>query len=223
MIDFNGAETMRITSNGETLVTAPDGRRYINGIIQQPEQPTQEYNHYDRPLTTEDQMRIIRELIDNDRARDAQQRLEDAVAGRLAEANAPDRFMRKALREFEEKKAAFAAEIYSTDQIMERREARLELYRLCDAVTEESKKFYKESEDKEEKLTLGTDADHQARYKDWLKSNDGKITYKRTLLSIFYEEILAKIADERKKKKIFGLFLSRKEKERQEVYTRNRL
>ena len=62
MIDFNGAETMRITSNGETLVTAPDGRRYINGLLEQPEQPTQEYNHYDRPLTTEDQLRIIREL-----------------------------------------------------------------------------------------------------------------------------------------------------------------
>jgi hypothetical protein len=95
MIDFNGAETMRITSNGETIVTAPDGRRYINGIIQQPEQPTQEYNHYDRPLTTEDQMRIIRELIDDDRARalhisgaqEAQQRLEDAMAEQMAEAN----------------------------------------------------------------------------------------------------------------------------------------
>jgi hypothetical protein len=92
MIDFNGAETMRITSNGETLVTAPDGRRYINGIIQQPEPPTQEYNHYDRPLTTEDQLRIIRELAsemnDGDRiAADAQQRLDDAMASQLAEAN----------------------------------------------------------------------------------------------------------------------------------------
>ena len=92
MIDFNGAETMRITSNGETIVTAPDGRRYINGIMQQPEQPTQEYNHYDRSLTTEDQLRIIRELasgMDNsDRiAADAQQRLDDAMAEQLAEAN----------------------------------------------------------------------------------------------------------------------------------------
>jgi len=92
MIDFNGAETMRITSNGETLVTAPDGRRYINGIIQQPEQPSQQYNHYDRPLTTEDQVRIIRELAselnDGDRiAADAQQRLDDAMAEQLAEAN----------------------------------------------------------------------------------------------------------------------------------------
>ena len=92
MIDFNGAETMRITSNGETLVTAPDGRRYINGIIQQPEQPTQEYNYYDRPLTNEDQLRIIRELaseMDNsDRiAMDAQQRLDDTMAEQLAEAN----------------------------------------------------------------------------------------------------------------------------------------
>lgn len=92
MIDFNGAETMRITSNGETLVTAPDGRRYRNGLLEQPEQPSQQYNHYDRPLTTEDQVRIIRELaneMDNsDRiAADAQQRLDDAMAEQLAEAN----------------------------------------------------------------------------------------------------------------------------------------
>jgi hypothetical protein len=90
MIDFNGAETMRITSNGETLVTAPDGRRYINGIIQQPEQPTQEYNHFE--VRDEDTTRLIqaltRELNEGDRiAADAQQRLDDAMASQLAEAN----------------------------------------------------------------------------------------------------------------------------------------
>jgi hypothetical protein len=90
MIDFNGAETMRITSNGETLVTAPDGRRYINGIIQQPEPPTQEYNHFER--TDEDTTRLIQELTremnGGDRiAADAQQRLDDAMASQLAEAN----------------------------------------------------------------------------------------------------------------------------------------
>jgi hypothetical protein len=90
MIDFNGAETMRITSNGETLVTAPDGRRYINGIIQQPEQPTQQYNHFE--VRDEDTTRLIqaltRELNEGDRiAADAQQRLDDAMAEQLAEAN----------------------------------------------------------------------------------------------------------------------------------------
>jgi hypothetical protein len=79
MIDFNGAETMRITSNGETIVTAPDGRRYRNGLL---EQPTEE----DRRL---EQRRLMTQAINehDDRARDAQQRLEDAVAGRLAIAN----------------------------------------------------------------------------------------------------------------------------------------
>ena len=106
MIDFNGAETMRITSNGETLVTAPDGRRYINGIMQQPEQPTQEYRHFDE--ATEDQRRLMAELRfrDSDRqsltneqierqlfpnadriAADAQQRLDDEMGAQLAEAN----------------------------------------------------------------------------------------------------------------------------------------
>jgi len=107
MIDFNGAETMRITSNGETIVTAPDGRRYINGIMQQPEQPTQEYRHFDEG-PTEDQRRLMAELRfrDSDRqsltneqierqlfpnadriAADAQQRLDDEMGAQLAEAN----------------------------------------------------------------------------------------------------------------------------------------
>ena len=107
MIDFNGAETMRITSNGETIVTAPDGRRYINGIMQQPEQPTQEYRHFDEG-PTEDQRRLMAELRfrDSDRqsltneqierrlfpdadriAADAQQRLDDEIGAQLAEAN----------------------------------------------------------------------------------------------------------------------------------------
>jgi len=109
MIDFNGAETMRITSNGETLVTAPDGRRYINGIIQQPEQP-QQYNHFEeRPegvshtemiselarsingtnqsINEQVERRLFPELTDDDRAREAQQRLETKMASQLAEAN----------------------------------------------------------------------------------------------------------------------------------------
>ena len=100
MIDFNGAETMRITSNGETLVTAPDGRRYINGIIQQPEQPTQQYNHFEeRPegishtemigelarrinsgVNEQVERRLFPELTDDGRAREAQQRLNDRIA-----------------------------------------------------------------------------------------------------------------------------------------------
>ena len=79
MIDFNGAETMRITSNGETIITAPDGRRYRNGIL---EQPTEE----DRRL---EQRRLMTQAINehDDRAADAQQRLDDAMAEQLAEAN----------------------------------------------------------------------------------------------------------------------------------------
>jgi hypothetical protein len=85
-----GTETMRITSNGDTIVTAPDGRRYINGIVQQPEQPLQEYNHFER--RDEDTTRLIQELTremdGRDRiAADAQQRLDDEMGAQLAAAN----------------------------------------------------------------------------------------------------------------------------------------
>jgi hypothetical protein len=71
-----------------------DGDMVVNGNLRV-NGNVQEYNHYDRPLTTEDQMRIIRELIDDDRARalhisgaqEAQQRLDDAMAEQMAEAN----------------------------------------------------------------------------------------------------------------------------------------
>jgi hypothetical protein len=69
-----GVERARLTANGLEFT------------------PGRQYNHYDRPLTNEDQLRIIRELAselnDGDRiAADAQQRLDDAMAEQLAEAN----------------------------------------------------------------------------------------------------------------------------------------
>jgi hypothetical protein len=77
----DGVERARLTANGLEFT------------------PGRQYNHYDRPLTNEDQLRIIRELAselnDDDRARalhisgaqNAQQRLDDAMAEQLAEAN----------------------------------------------------------------------------------------------------------------------------------------
>jgi hypothetical protein len=70
----DGVERARLTANGLEFT------------------PGRQYNHYDRPLTNEDQLRIIRELAselnDGDRvATDAQQRLDDAMAEQLAEAN----------------------------------------------------------------------------------------------------------------------------------------
>jgi hypothetical protein len=58
-----GVERARLTSEGNLITFDTNGgQQYVNGLLEQPEQPTQEYNHYDRPLTTEDQLRIIREL-----------------------------------------------------------------------------------------------------------------------------------------------------------------
>jgi hypothetical protein len=70
----DGVERARLTANGLEFT------------------PGRQYNHYDRPLTNEDQLRIIRELAselnDGDRiAADAQQRLDDAMAEQLAVAN----------------------------------------------------------------------------------------------------------------------------------------
>ena len=85
-IEVNDGDVILRSDGVERARLTPNGLQFSGTTS------TQEYNHYDRPLTTEDQLRIIRELasgMDNsDRiAADAQQRLDDAVAEQLAEAN----------------------------------------------------------------------------------------------------------------------------------------
>lgn len=122
------------------------------------------------------------------------------------EAAAPDRHLKKALAEFEKKRDIFKDKLYTVNEIMDRRNDRLELYTYLDVAMNEANAFYEINEEKEIRLTVGTDADHRARYKDYLKTTDGKLAYKRTVITIFYENVLKEIEMNRKKRTIrFGV------------------
>lgn len=114
----------------------------------------------------------------------------------------PDRFMRQAWKDYEDAREAFRDEIFSLDQLNERRERRLQLYGLLDTARQLQMEYFAETEKKEELLTVGTDADHKARYKEWLKSRDGKVLQRRTMLQEFYKIVLEDANAERAKKKM---------------------
>lgn len=121
---------------------------------------------------------------------------EEAAMKRRIELKAPDRKMKLAWEAFEEKKLAFKLEVFTTDEVMERRDKRLKLYECLDEAIEISKAYWDEAEQKEIKLTVGTDADHLARYKDWMRSDEGFPIYTRTWLRYLFQKFL----DDEKKK-----------------------
>ena len=114
----------------------------------------------------------------------------------------PDRFMRQAWKDFEDAREVFHNEIFSTDQLTERRETRLRLYELLDTASRLQAEYFAETEKREEMLTLGTDADHKARYKEWLKTRDGKVLQRRSVLQEFYKIVLEDAKEDRAKKKM---------------------
>jgi hypothetical protein len=149
-----------------------------------------------------EQEKILAQAEEAERALEERERKIEEEKKRMI-STAPDRFMKKAWEVFEAKKVEFEKELFSIDQVMERREARLNLYKLLDNATEISSSYYVGAEENEVRLTIGTDADHVARYKDWLKSAEGKVAAKRTSLHIALTNLMAKIIDEKKKAKLF--------------------
>ncbi len=149
-----------------------------------------------------EQEKILAQAEEAERALEERERKIEEEKKRMI-STAPDRFMKKAWEVFEAKKVEFEKELFSIDQVMERREARLNLYKLLDNAVEISSSYYVGAEENEVRLTIGTDADHVARYKDWLKSAEGKVTAKRTSLHIALTSLMAKIIDEKKKAKLF--------------------
>ena len=149
-----------------------------------------------------EQEKILAQAEEAERAlQEREKKLEEEKKRMIS--TAPDRFMKKAWEVFERSKVEFENELYSVDQVMERREARLNLYKLLDNAIEIGSSYYLGAEENEVKLTIGTDADHVARYKDWLKSADGKVTARRTSLHIAVTNFMAKLNDEKKKAKLF--------------------
>ena len=122
-----------------------------------------------------------------------------------AEANAPDKEVKRLQSLIDSKKMIFRETIFTVDEIMNRHEMREEIYELYDKWREESKIFWELESEKDLQLSIGTDADHKERYDDWIKSPDSQLKLKRFMLvdviNQLEEKYVEKDSKTRKKKK----------------------
>jgi Ca2+-binding EF-hand superfamily protein len=122
-----------------------------------------------------------------------------------AEANAPDREMKRIEVILNDKKKLFRETIFTVDEIIKRHEMRAEIFELFDQWKGESKIFWEAESAKDLQLAIGTDADHKERFDDWMKSPDAKLKLKRYILKyvvdLLEEKYIDKDSKARKKKK----------------------
>ena len=129
--------------------------------------------------------------------------IEQEKARRLREAElkAEDRFMKEAWVALEKKRFEFEDLEFSVENAWERREKRMELYSLLDAFVETANEYFLMQDAKELKSTIGTDQDHEARYRDFMRTNEGTLLRNRTMATLIFKAQIAKMEEAREKKK----------------------
>jgi len=118
-----------------------------------------------------------------------------------AEANAPDREMKRIEAVLNNKRVTFRETIFTVDEIMKRHDMRANIYELFDQWKEESKVFWVAESEKDLQLTIGTDADHKERFDDWMKSPDSQLKLKRFILIRFINSLEEKYIDKESRSK----------------------
>jgi hypothetical protein len=106
---------------------------------------------------------------------------------RRKEMAAEDRFLKLYWVALDEKRHLFEAEEFLVDDSWKRREKRLELYDLFDSYIGASDEYWDKKDAKELELMKGTDEDHEARFKDLMKTPDGKVTFEFTRIKIAFK------------------------------------
>eukprot|EP00605_Chrysophyceae_sp_TOSAG23-4_P002503 GSChrysophyteH1.ASY1.ANO1.2766.1 assembled CDS len=121
------------------------------------------------------------------KAREAEEELRAIERSRAEEQkrkemSAEDRFMKLYWVALDEKRSKFEATEFLVDDSWKRREMRLELYDLLDSYKQAADEYWENKDAKELEVMCGTDEDHEARYKDLIKTPDGKVTFEFTRL-----------------------------------------
>jgi len=119
---------------------------------------------------------------------------------REQELAAEDRFMKAAWIKLESKRFEFEDQEFSVERAWEVKELRDELYRLYDAFLVVAKEYWDIQDDKEIKLTVGSDQDHEARYRDFMRTAEGQLLRTRTIARIALTQALERIEEARLKK-----------------------
>jgi hypothetical protein len=99
---------------------------------------------------------------------------------RRKEMNAEDRFLKLYWLALDEKRKVFEQDEFLVEDSWRRKEAKEELYGLLDSYKQASDEYWSVKDEKERLLMCGTDEDHEARYKDYIKVLDGQVTYEYT-------------------------------------------
>lgn len=145
-------------------------------------------------------LKIIKE--EEEAQNQLQLRLKEVEEERYARALPTLRPMERAWKLFERKKERFKEAIYSLDDIALRNEERLELFEILDDAIEKDIAHGILADEATINAAVGCDADHDARYKNWLKDDKDAITnYNRNYLRILMKHILDNIEEEKKNSK----------------------
>ena len=119
---------------------------------------------------------------------------------RSAELAAEDRFMNAAWIALEKKRYEFEDLEFSVERAWEVKERRDELYALFDTFLEKAKEYWDVQDEKEMRLTIGTDQDHEARYRDFMRTPEGQLLRMRTVARIALTAKLEEMEEARLKK-----------------------
>eukprot|EP01035_Chromulina_nebulosa_P018700 gene18700-24459_t len=87
---------------------------------------------------------------------------------RKQEKNSPEKIVRDIWYKYEIAREDFDLTKFTIDEMWNRREARMELFRLFDEAKEKTTIFFSEKDENDMKLLIGTDEDHEARYQDYI-------------------------------------------------------
>lgn len=128
-------------------------------------------------------------------------------ARRQAELMAEDRHMKLAWSTLEKHRFEFEETEYSVDRVWECKEKRDQMYALFDSFVVIAKEYWDEQDDKELKLNIGTDSDHEARYRDFMRTAEGQLLRQRTIARIALTAEFNRMEEDRIKKthRITGL------------------
>lgn len=123
---------------------------------------------------------------------------------RLQEMTAEDRKMTEAWRAFDSARDFFASEEFLLDDAWRRHELRSELYDLFDAAVEACKEYWEWRVRKDIQVTEGTDADHEARYRDYLSTEEGRKLHEFYSLYYLFERLEESIRAKNAKNKRYS-------------------
>ncbi|RYH29290.1 hypothetical protein EON65_08965 [archaeon] len=101
--------------------------------------------------------------------------------------------MKRSWAIFEACKQDFIAEEFLIEDGWRRREARLNLFSKLDDAVAKSIEYYQWKDKKDVEIAEGIPADHEARYMDYIQTEQGKVIYTVLLLLRLYQFVLQQI------------------------------